>query len=68
MFTHDNATGVITQMAGTNACISDNTAGCSTGRALKLPLGVTVSPDGRDVYVTGGDDTVGYIAVLNRTH
>jgi 6-phosphogluconolactonase (cycloisomerase 2 family) len=68
MFTHDNATGVITQMAGTNACISNNTAGCSTGRALKLPLGVTVSPDGRDVYVTSGDDTVGYIAVLNRTH
>jgi 6-phosphogluconolactonase (cycloisomerase 2 family) len=68
MFTRDNTTGVITQMAGTNGCVSLNTAGCAVTGAVKWPLGVAVSLDGRDVYVTGGDDNSSYIAVLNRTH
>jgi 6-phosphogluconolactonase (cycloisomerase 2 family) len=54
--------GSLTQLAGTEACITlsgnDGTGGlsCATGRALTLPFGLTISPDGRSLYVIGDDN------------
>ena len=46
------ADGTLTQNAGTAACISDTGAGpCVDGAALGGASSVTVSPDGRSVYV-----------------
>jgi DNA-binding beta-propeller fold protein YncE len=50
--------GSLTQPAGAPGCISvdgssqDGPGTCAVGRALQLPIGVQLSPDGRDVYVT----------------
>lgn len=47
------STGALTQQSGTSACaISLLAVGCSLGRSLKAPEGLTVSPDGTDVYAT----------------
>ncbi|GAB1645804.1 lactonase family protein [Krasilnikovia sp. MM14-A1259] len=70
-FRHDNATGALTQLTGTSGCISVNTSGCSAGSGLRLANNITTSPDGRDVYVTGGNtqgNGAGYVASLNLTH
>lgn len=50
--TFDRATtGQLTQKTGTSACaIYVLAVGCSLGRALSAPEGVTVSPDGATVY------------------
>jgi DNA-binding beta-propeller fold protein YncE len=63
--------GTLTQKAGTAGCISDTGAGpCVDGRALELANSVTVSPDGKNVYVTSGDvnDAIsgGAVAVFDR--
>jgi DNA-binding beta-propeller fold protein YncE len=43
--------GALTQPAGAAGCISEGgKAGCAKGRALDGADGVTVSPDGRNVY------------------
>jgi len=46
-------TGALTQLAGTAACVSLTGTGgsCGTGTALNGASAVTVSPDGRNVYV-----------------
>jgi DNA-binding beta-propeller fold protein YncE len=47
------STGALTQQSGTSACAINLLAvGCSLGRLLKAPEGLTVSPDGADVYAT----------------
>src|SRR2546426_7702660 len=45
-------TGELTQLPGKTGCVSeDGTSGsCRDGKALGLPDGVTVSPDGKSVY------------------
>jgi DNA-binding beta-propeller fold protein YncE len=49
----DPATGALTQSQGKEGCISraDAKEGCETGRAFGASTGLTISPDGKDVYV-----------------
>ena len=68
---HDNTTGVLSQLSGTDGCIAVSITGCTTGQAVQQGLNVTTSPDGRDVYSVGGNGSgqgAGYLAVLNFTH
>lgn len=45
------AFGTLAQLPGTSACLVYLRAvGCSFGRAIEAPEGITVSPDGRNVY------------------
>lgn len=56
VFARDKKTGALTQLRATDACVSfDGTAGlCAVGRfTLEGAAGVTVSPDGKSVYVMG---------------
>jgi DNA-binding beta-propeller fold protein YncE len=60
-FTRNTTTGAITQPAGTAGCIRDTGAGpCADGHALEGAYSVTVSPDGKSVYVgdAGGSSVV----------
>ena len=50
-FDRTAGTGQLTQKTGTSACAINLLAvGCSLGRALSAPEGLTVSPDGASVY------------------
>jgi DNA-binding beta-propeller fold protein YncE len=52
VFRRNRSTGALTQARGENGCIAARAIpGCATGRALDGPDVVTVSPDGRNVYV-----------------
>jgi DNA-binding beta-propeller fold protein YncE len=52
VFARNAATGALTQPADTTGCIVQApTAGCATGLALGAPEGLTVSGDGKNVYV-----------------
>ncbi len=54
VFARNRRTGVITQLPGQRACVSQRLGGgCAVGRALNEPTSVAVSPDGSRVYVTG---------------
>jgi DNA-binding beta-propeller fold protein YncE len=62
VFARDKNTGALTQLRATDACVSfDGTAGlCAVGSfALEGAGGVTVSPDGKSVYVMA---TAGVVA------
>jgi fibronectin-binding autotransporter adhesin len=63
------AAGALTQLAGAAGCISKtgSAPGCAHGRALDAPSSVAVSPDGRNVYVTGGPDAVAVFARNSKT-
>ena len=52
IFGREGATGQISQLPGTQGCISETgTAGaCVDGRAMVGPRGVAVSPDGKNFY------------------
>lgn len=56
-FKRNTTTGGLTQLAGTNGCISeDGTLGaCVNGRALDGANSVTVSADGKNVYVVSAN-------------
>jgi DNA-binding beta-propeller fold protein YncE len=59
------ATGDLTQPAGTAGCVSQDGSGpCADGYALINPVGVTVSADGRSVYVASQNSDA--VARLNR--
>lgn len=49
-FSRNPATGALTQLAGTAACIAEETAGCTPGIALKAVEGLAISGDGSSVY------------------
>ena len=53
VFRRSAATGALTQLGGARGCVSHNPLkeGCARGRALEGAQSVTVSPDGRNVYV-----------------
>jgi DNA-binding beta-propeller fold protein YncE len=53
VFDRDPETGALTQKAGTDGCVSDNSTGggCVEGVALDGASGVALSPNGRTVYV-----------------
>jgi DNA-binding beta-propeller fold protein YncE len=57
-FKRNTETGVLTQLAAPNNCISDTTlseCGTTTGViGLKEAIGIAVSPDGKDLYVAAG--------------
>lgn len=54
----DRRTGALWQLAGRNGCVAagkgleSDTATCAAGRRLGLPWTLTLSPDGRDLYVS----------------
>src|SRR5919106_452945 len=63
-------TGVLTQLPEPDACVSEGgTEGaCAEGVALNAVVGVAVSPDGRNVYVTSfPEDSVAVFARDRRT-
>ncbi len=48
------ATGVLTQLGGSNGCVTTNSiAGCTEATDISGPLGVAVSPDGANLYASG---------------
>ncbi|HEY6729715.1 MAG TPA: beta-propeller fold lactonase family protein [Solirubrobacterales bacterium] len=49
-FARNPATGALTQLSGSAACIAEATAGCTTGIALQAVEGLAISNDGEDVY------------------
>jgi DNA-binding beta-propeller fold protein YncE len=66
IFDRDPATGALTQKPGLAGCIAEHPAkvGCGQARALDEPEDVTLSPDGRSVYVASvASDAV---AIFNR--
>jgi 6-phosphogluconolactonase (cycloisomerase 2 family) len=66
VFARNVLTGGLTQADSPGGCISENGGDgsdngsvgedCATGRAMIEPSGVAVSPDGVNLYSTGGDD------------
>jgi DNA-binding beta-propeller fold protein YncE len=83
VFSRSNGHGTITQLAGPLGCISDNGAstppaqptgspgGCTDGIALDDAAGLSVSPDGNNVYVAAGiagSATSDSIVVFNRSN
>jgi sugar lactone lactonase YvrE len=66
-FSRDGATGVLSQLAAPDECISSSGAsGCGTTDAPSLegPLGVAISPDGLNLYVA--DSTANAVTTLTR--
>jgi DNA-binding beta-propeller fold protein YncE len=65
-FSRDTTTGRLTQLSGTNGCISEAGSGgaCVDGKALDRPHSVEVSSDGKHVYVASWDSDA--VAVLIR--
>ncbi len=50
-FARNPQTGQLTQLPGKAGCISEGgEGGCTVGRRLEDPYGLTISPDGRNVY------------------
>jgi len=71
-FRRDTSTGALTQLPGAKGCIANSsTTGCVTGKGLSSPIRVMVSPDGKDLYASGGyvqgATTYGFIASFNRS-
>lgn len=64
-FTRTATTGQLAQKSGTSACVIYVLAvGCSLGRALNAPEGLTASPDGANVYAAAFKSNA--VVVLNR--
>ncbi|MDX6601320.1 MAG: hypothetical protein QOF13_522 [Solirubrobacterales bacterium] len=64
-FTRSKTSGGLAQKPGTAGCLVWLRAvGCSFGRALRAPEGLTISPDGANVYVAAFANSA--IAVLER--
>ena len=62
-FRRDGRTGVLRQLDGADGCVGGApTDGCSPGRNLGGARALTLSPDGRSIYVAGA----GGLAVLAR--
>jgi DNA-binding beta-propeller fold protein YncE len=58
-------TGALTQSPGAAGCVAeDGDHGCASGRGLKDAIGVSVSPDGKQVYVAGFESNA--IAIFDR--
>jgi 6-phosphogluconolactonase (cycloisomerase 2 family) len=67
VFSRDKNTGALAQLAGTGGCISETGQGgdCADGKALDGPTAVTVTTDGKQVYVSSLNSDA--VAVLSRT-
>jgi DNA-binding beta-propeller fold protein YncE len=66
VFDRDPTNGTLTQKTGIAACLSETGTGgsCADATALDNAFGVTVSPDGRSVYVTA--TVSGSVSVFTR--
>lgn len=66
IFDRNTSTGALTQKAGTAGCISDNgTLGtCVDGVELRGAIGVSISPDGKNVYIAA--DASSAVAIFDR--
>ena len=63
----NQTTGRLSQLPGRFACfIRAGGFGCPEGRGLTVAVAVTVSPDGRNVYVASEDTYLGSLAVFRR--
>jgi DNA-binding beta-propeller fold protein YncE len=63
----DQVTGGLAQLPGRFGCfIRAGGFGCPEGRGLTVAVAVTVSPDGRNVYVASEDIYLGSVAVFRR--
>jgi hypothetical protein len=63
----NTASGELTQLPGRYACfIRAGGFGCPEGRGLTVAVAVTVSRNGRSVYVASEDTYLGSIAVFRR--
>ena len=68
---HVNGDGTLTQLSGTGGCTTisgnDNTGAstCATGRAIDNTGDVTISPDGKTLYVSGTSSTAGGFGVFS---
>jgi DNA-binding beta-propeller fold protein YncE len=64
LFARDAKTGALTQLPGAQGCISEDVGGgvCTPGIALRGAASVTVSRDGRNVYVAALNDAVAVFA------
>jgi DNA-binding beta-propeller fold protein YncE len=53
VFARDATSGALTQLAGKDGCVSEDGSGgaCADGAGLTGARGITVSPDGQNVYV-----------------
>jgi DNA-binding beta-propeller fold protein YncE len=61
------STGRLRQLPGRYACfIRAGGLGCPDGRGLTVAVAVTVSPDGRNVYVASEDAYLGSVAIFKR--
>ncbi len=67
MIARNPATGALAPLAGRRGCfIRAGVLGCPEGRGLTVAVAVTVSPDGRNVYVASEDSYLGAIAIFRR--
>jgi DNA-binding beta-propeller fold protein YncE len=63
----NETTGTLAPLPGRFACfIRGRGQGCPEGRGLTVAVAVTVSPDGRNVYVASEDSHLGAIAIFRR--
>ena len=63
----DQVSGRLTQLPGRFGClIRAGGFGCPEGRGLTVAVAVTVSPDGRNVYVASEDIYLGSVAIFRR--
>jgi DNA-binding beta-propeller fold protein YncE len=57
VFARDRTTGALTPLRGTSGCLSEGREdACASARGLEGAFAVSVSPDGRNVYVATGFD------------
>ncbi len=68
IFDRDPDTGELVQKPGTQGCVThDGSGGCGVGGTLISYVGVmTMSPDGRNLYVTTGSSENSAIVILDR--
>jgi hypothetical protein len=61
-----NADGSLAELAAPNDCIGA-TSGCVTATGVNFPTAIAISPDGKNVYLVGGDtNNIGNIAEFAR--
>jgi DNA-binding beta-propeller fold protein YncE len=69
VFDRDTITGKLTQLPGTDGCITETGSGgaCADGRAVTDAITLTVSPDDLNVYVGGGYKTFSLVTLARDT-
>jgi hypothetical protein len=64
VFSRDATTGALTQLAGTNGCVTETAVtGCGLARGVGTATAPVVSPDGSALYVVGSGADVASFAI-----